>query len=404
MASPLDGIRILEFGQYQQAPAAAALLGDLGAEVIKIEEPGKGDLGRTLERSGGMSTIINGWNVYFESFNRNKKSITLNFRTSEAKEILYKLVKKSDVFITNSRVGVPKKLGLGYEDLVKHNPRLIYVHSSGLGRKGPDSTIPSLDYMFQARSALMANIAEDGTVPIVGPIGTADQIGSMASAFAVIAGLLVRERTGIGQEINVSALGASIWAQQQPIEVALLSKQLITKPSRKQAENPIWNHYRCRDGRWVAFAMAQGDRFWPDFCKAIGHEELITDERFSTSTKRAENKAVIIKQLDDIFITKDLDDWLDAFRKGGELMYSPVNTIQDLPSDPQVVENKYIVDYDHPSQGKIKVVNAPFDFSKNDVGPRSPAPELGQNTEEVLMELLGYSWEDVAKFKDLNAI
>ncbi|MDD5703668.1 MAG: CoA transferase [Dehalococcoidales bacterium] len=404
MTLPLEGIRVLDCTQWQQGPAATALFGDLGADVIKIERPFGGDAARGLSIVGGVPTMLDDWNLYFEVFNRSKRSISLDLKSEDGKRILYQLVEKSDVFVTNFMIGIPEQLGIDYEVLSGHNPKIIYVHASAYGPNGPEASTPGMDISFQARSGLMASIAETGNPPLDGPVGIADQTGAMATCCAVLAGLLVRERTGIGQRIDVSGLGSMIWLQQLTVGVSVMRGSVAPKRNRSQVENPLWNYYCCRDGKWIMLSMLQSDNHWDPFCKALGREELIHDPRFENASKRIENNNLLIKTLDETFMTNDRDTWMALFKEAGDLIFSAINTVEDLLIDPQVLANNYISDFDHPVHGTIKVVGAPLQFSKTHAELGLPAPELGQHTEQLLNEILGYTWEEITNLRERNII
>lgn len=404
MVLALEGIRILDCTQWQQGPAATALLGDLGADVIKIEDPLGGDSARGLTIVGGVPTTIGDWNLYFENFNRNKRSITLDLKQDEGRQVLYRLVQKSNAFVTNFKMGVPERLGIDYEELSKYNPGLVYVHASAFGSQGPDSASPGLDISFQAVSGFMASLAGEGCPPTDGPVGLADQAGAIVTCCAVLSGLLVRERTGIGQRIDTSGLGSMIWLQQLTIGVSAMRGSVAPKRNRSQSENPLWNYYCCRDGRWIMLSMLQSERYWAHFCEVLGREDLITDSRFKNTSQRAENCGILIETLDNVFATRDRDVWIELFREGGKLIFCSVNTIEDLMNEPQILANNYITEFTHPSQGTIKVIGTPIHFTKTPSMLRLPAPELGQNTEEVLLEVGDYTWQEIEKLKEKNII
>jgi CoA:oxalate CoA-transferase len=404
MKTPLDGIRVIDWTIWQQGPFATALLGDLGAEIIKIETI-DGDPGRAIFAVSGESTTApSGKSFYFESNNRHKRSVTLDLKKPEARAIAYQLVAKSDVFVQNYRKGVAQRLGLDYQTLREINPKLIYATGSGYGPEGPDSGEPSFDYLGQSRSGVMhiAGIESDEPVYLFG--GVADQMGAIMLSYGVITALLARERYGVGQEVNTSHLGSMIALQGLNLACRNIMGSEFKRNTRSGAYNPLWNHYRCADGKWLTFGMPQADRYWRAFCKTLGLPEVIDDPRFKDISVRGENCKALITIFDKVFLTKPRDEWIKALKAGGDFIYTIVNRVSDLPEDPQVLANDYVVDYEHPAIGAMKLVGFPVKLSETPAEPRGHAPELGEHTEIVLTEMLGYSWEDVARLKESGVI
>jgi crotonobetainyl-CoA:carnitine CoA-transferase CaiB-like acyl-CoA transferase len=400
MDAPLKGIRVIDWTIWQQGPVATAMLADMGAEVIKIEEREKGDPGRGVFAIGGAESTRN---FYFEANNRHKQSLTLDLSKPGAREIVYRLVAKSDVFVQNFRKGVADRLGLGYKDLSAHNPKLVYASSSGYGPFGPDSGEPSFDYLAQARSGIMYTGPADIKDPIYLTGGIADQMGAIMLAYGVTMALVARERYGVGQEVNASHLGSMIALQGLNVASRTFLGHEFKRNAREESFNPLWNHYKCADEKWICLGMIQ-DRYWKDFCNAVGIPELIADPRFDTMRGRGKNRRELIGILDKVFATKPRDEWMHIMKHGGDFIYTVVNSINDLPTDPQVLANEYVVDYEHPQLGKMQVVGVPVILSQTPGNPRGRAPELGENTEMILTEMLGYSWDDVAKFREAGII
>jgi crotonobetainyl-CoA:carnitine CoA-transferase CaiB-like acyl-CoA transferase len=405
MATVLEGIRVLDWTIFQQGPVASMLLGDLGADVIKIEERIGGDLGRGILRVTGVS--ISGEDVernpYIEAGNRNKRSLTVDLKKEKGREIIYKLVKDSDVFVQNFRMGVAERVGMDYETLSKLNPRLVYAHASGWGPKGPDRADPSADYTGLARSGFMCLAGEPGMDPIPIQGGIADQSGAVMTAFGVMAALFSREKTGMGQKVDASLLGSMTFLMGHPMVFCTMMNLCDAKTSRKDASNPLWNHYRCADDKWIALSHLSPDKFWPVLCRSMELEDLEKDPRFDSMDKRTENHKELIGLLDDRFGTKARDKWSEIFKENG-IIFAPVNNIHDVTQDPQVLANDYLTEFDHPALGPIKTVGFPISLSKTPMSIRREAPEFGQHTEEILTEVLDYSWEDVETLKDDEVI
>ena len=398
MTLPLEGIRVVDWTIWQLGPVSTALLADLGAEVIKIEDRVTGDPGRGIFAMSGMD-MSDVPNAYFEANNRNKKSITLDLKKPEGLEVAHKLVAESDVFVQNMRKGVAERIGLGYDALREINPRLIYATGSGYGVEGPDSGEPSFDMLGQARSGVMLAVGEPDMPPLGIAGGPADQLGATMLAYAVLCAIIARERFGIGQKVDASHLGSMAWFQGLSLSNKLMMGRAHPRSFRKQAGNPLWNHYCCKDGRWLALAMLQADRYWSDFCSAIERPELDSDPRFTDIRVRGQNAQACVEILDQVFATKDRDEWMKILKAGGDFIYTIVNSVDDLPDDPQMIENDYIVDFDHPRHGAIQMVGYPVRLHETPATVRTPAPEFGQHTEEVLTELLGYSWEEVGELR-----
>src|SRR5216684_330555 len=356
MSGPLDGIRIIDWTIWQQGPVATQMLADLGAEVIKIEERERGDPGRGIVAISGSGTGRRGLNYYFEANNKHKQSIALDLKKPDAREVVHKLVAKSDVFVQNFRKGVAKRLGFGYADLCKHNPRLIYASASGYGPEGPDSGEPSFDYLGQARSGIMTAIGGPELPPTYIFGGIADQMGAIMLAYGVITALLARERYGCGQEVDASHLGSMIALQGLNVSSKTIMGWEMGRYPRESAFNPLWNHYKCGDGKWICLAMLQPDRYWKDFCAALGLNNVVNDERFSDIRSRGRNARELIEILDATFESKSRDEWMAILRDGGDFIYTVVNSISDLPSDPQVIANEYVVEHEIPELGKTRIV------------------------------------------------
>ncbi len=403
MALPLDGIRVIDWTIWQQGPVATAMLGDLGAEVIKIEERVGGDPGRGILRAAGVDTGSRP-NWYFEANNRNKKSMTLDLKQDDARKIVHELVARSDVFVQNFRKGVAARLGLDYETLRAINPRLIYASATGYGPEGPDSADPSFDQLGLARSGIMNAVGEPDMPPLGVAGGIADQMGAVMLAYGVLAALLAREKHGVGQRVDASHLGSMAWLQGLSLSMRLMMGFAMPRQARASAGNPLWNHYKCRDGSWLALGMLQPDRYWEDFSKAIGRPELASDERFSDLRSRGKNAQACVAILDEVFAQRDRADWLKVLREGGDFIFTIVNRVDDLPDDPQVRANDYVVDFEHPQYGNIQVVGMPVRLSETPGQVRMPAPEFGQHTEEILTELLDYDWDEITALREREVI
>ena len=404
MPQPLEGMLVLDWTIWQQGPVCSAMLGDMGAEVIKIEQRGTGDPGRWLVGAGGRDTSDRP-NWYFEANNRNKRSIALDLKKPEGLAVVHELVKKADVFVQNFRKGVAGRLGVGYEDLRALNPKIIYASATGYGPNGPDSEEPSFDHLGLARSGIMNAAGEPDMPPLQISGGIADQMGAIMMAYGVMTALVSRERYGVGQEVSASHLGSMAFLQGLSLSMRLMAGIAMPRSQRGRAANPLWNHYRCADGQWIALAMLQADRYWADLARIIGRPELIEDPRYATMAARTAIAEECTRTLDEAFAQKPRDEWLRILREDdSDIIYTIVNTVDDLPDDPQVKANDYVVEIDHPQHGPTGMVGVPVGLSETPGSVREPAPELGQHTEEILIEKLGWDWDRISELQEKEVI
>jgi crotonobetainyl-CoA:carnitine CoA-transferase CaiB-like acyl-CoA transferase len=406
MTGPLTGIRVIECGGYLSAPSACYLLGDLGAEIIKIEDRIKGDPVRGMESTFGRGMIMpDGTNIMFETANRNKKSITLDMKKAAGMDLLHKLIAKSDVFCTNYSLPAIKTLGLDYESLSKFNPKLVYGLATGYGSIGPDSDKRAFDAIAQARSGIMTAVGEENSPPLQIAGALFDQVTGTILANGIMAALIAVQKQGFGQMVEVSLLGSGIHMQAYNLNVTLLRGRSMPKPSRKTLKNPLANHYECADGKWILLCEAQSDRFWPFFCGAVGLQEFEKDPRYLNAKARRDNFIELTQLLEKTFITKPRAEWLAALEAQGKGMaFSPIYEMNELTSDPQVMLNDYIIEVDHPTMGKVKMTGFPMKFNKTPAQVSQNAPLFGQHTEEVLQGLLGYNWEEMGKLREEEVI
>src|SRR5436190_15470563 len=314
MAMPLEGIRVIDWTIWQQGPVASVMLGDLGADVIKVEERVGGDPGRGVLRAQGLD-LADRPNFYFEANNRNKRGITVDLKKPDGVEIVRKLCDGADVFVQNFRQGVAARLGLDAATLRARNPRLIYASATGYGPLGPDSGDPSFDYLGLARSGIMMSAGEPDDDPLAIAGGIADQMGAIMLAYGVMAALFTRERTGRGQDVDASHLGSMSWLQGLGLSARLMLGRALPRTPRKYATNPLWNHSRCADEQWIALSMLQPDRYWARLCGVLDVPALATDERFATMLNRMMNAGECIRLLDEVFAKRPRDEWVDRLRK-----------------------------------------------------------------------------------------
>lgn len=404
---PLQGIRVVECAGYLSAPTACYMLGDLGAEIIKIEDRVKGDPSRGTSAVFGSSMMLpNGENILFETANRNKKSLTLDLKKEKGRELLYELVSNSEVFCTNFTSRAIEKLRIDYETLKKYNPKLIYGLATGYGLEGPESSRRAFDSVAQARSGIMYALGGEPDAPpaqIGGPVF--DQITGTLLVYGILAAMVARDKQGVGQKVDVSLLGAGIHLQAYNLNTALLRGRQIPRPSRRSLKNPLANHFECADGEWLLLSEPQADRFWPAFCNALGIRHLEKDEKYADAASRRENFRELLDIIEKVFITKTRQEWMKILDEKGEgLAYSPVLKPTDLANDEQALANGYITEIDHPSLGPIKMVGNPVRFEGTPVKVDGYSPCFGQNTEEVLLDVCGYDWDKIQQLKDEEVI
>lgn len=377
MTTPLAGIRILDFTRYQQGPFATVMLADMGAEVLKIEEPQGGDFGRRMWREP------DGFSAFFEALDRGKKSICIDLRAPEGQQLALRLGATCDVVVQNFRPGTMEAWGLGYDEFRERNPRIIYAEASGWGTQGPLAKYPSFDQISQAYSGFAQHSGGGpGFRPEVSYPGVADQTGGMNLAFGIMTALFVRERTGEGQKVEVSLLGTQI-ALQAPELLHYL--HFGEERPREFRASPTVGQFQCADERWVMI-VGIDQKFWPRIAQALGLAELIDDPRFARGYPRWRNRAELESLMEDAFLNFSADEALERFRVADV----PASLVQDyagLALEVQPAVNGYIVDQDHPRFGKQRVIGLHVQLSGTPGEVSSPAPELGAHTLEVLRSL-----------------
>jgi len=401
----LEGVKVIEFGHFLLVPTATAILADWGADVIKIENfKAGGDPVRFPQAIEGQAPPADiKPSMWFHYFNRNKRGIGLNVMTERGREVLYKLVEKADVFATNFDPRAIEKARVDYETLRRINPGLVYCQCSGYGTAGPDRNKPGFDYAaWWARSGMMDRISAPNEALRPQRPGLGDNLSSPGIAGAIAAALFCREKTGVAQKVEINLYHMAVWGLMFDIGTALHQGVNLKQTDRKTVTNALWNCYQCKDGKWVMLVMPQTDRYWPSFCKAIGKPEWEKDERFDSHTKRMEQNMTLIATLDEIIGTKDAAEW-ETIAQEYDLVLGRIQTPLEVASDPQAWENDFFTELEYAPGVRFKTVNSPVKFSETPASVRTLAPELGQHTEEVLLEL-GYSWDDLGALKSEGAI
>jgi len=392
MTAPLDGIRVLDLSRILTGPFCSMLLGDLGAEVIKIEIPKSGD----DTRQWGPP-FISGESAYFLCVNRNKKSVTLDLSKSQGREILCALTEKCDILVENFRPGVTQRLQVDYQTLAKRNPRLIYCSITGYGHTGEYRDRPGYDIVLQAMGGLMGITGEPHRPPVRVGVALSDIGAGMYAAIAILAALAARERTGKGQWIDISLLDCTAsWMTYMAANYFATGKN----PERMGSAHPTIVPYQCfetLDDKFVTLAVGN-DKLFKDFCQAIHREKLADDPRFSTNPSRVINRDQLIPTLEELFKQKPRDEWLRILTEAA-VPAGPVYSLQEVFSDPQILHRKMLVRIQHPTAGEISQIGIPMMFSETNPEIKSPPPILGEHSDEVLGKLLGYDARRIAELK-----
>jgi crotonobetainyl-CoA:carnitine CoA-transferase CaiB-like acyl-CoA transferase len=395
MQQALEGVKVLDFSQLLQGPYATQMMGDLGADVIKIERNGSGDIYR------GM-TFFNQWiagdeSPCFMAWNRNKRSLAVNIKSEQGKEIIYKLVKDSDVIVENFRPGVMARLGYGYEELKKINPSIIYCSASGWGDDGPYLTRPGQDLLVQSVSGAIMTSGKQSDGPVA--IGTAlcDQVNALNSVYAILAALFYREKTGKGQEIKTNLLSSAIAFQMQDYFTIQNLGQIFNRPESKighPGNGAPFGMYQTSDG-YLTIAMSP----WPKLVEALGDDSLM---KYNDPQVLFDDRDKIHGIIEAITVKKTTEEWLDIMLEL-DLWVAKVNDQKDVENDPQVVHNNTFVDIEHPKAGKVKVTNVPFTMSETPGEIRRPSPMIGEHGAEILEEI-GYGKEAIDSLISENII
>lgn len=378
-AGPLEGIRVLELTHAWAGPYCGMMLADMGAEVIKVESP------RQEPEARGGYPYVNNESVIFMMLHRNKKSLTLDLKSEKGKEIFFDLVRTSDVLIQNFRPGVVTKLGLGYDTLKEVNPALIYANLSGYGTTGPKADLPGVNMIALAESGLASTTISEGRAPE--PLGYAlcDVVASMWTAYGILAAYIRREKTGHGQEVDMSLLEAGVSLMFSPVAQHYHGARNWAAANRRNDGNAPAGFFLTRDGSYVA-VFASYPALWQRFIKAMGVEHLAEDPRFATRNARTANSAAMHDILGEIFETNDTSYWVDLLGKAG-VPTAPVRTAGQMVEDEQVLARDLIVDQVHPTAGPIRVIGVPVKLSETPGTVRTPAPLLGEHTREIVASL-----------------
>ena len=394
-----EGLKVLDCASFIAAPAAATVLSDFGAQVIKIEPPGSGDPYRNLPNLPGYPACAHNFAWLLES--RNKRSLALDLSKPEGQAVLHRLVTEADVFITNFPPSVRERLGMTYAELAPLNARLVYASFTGYGEKGAEANKPGFDSnAYWARSGLMDLVRADTNIaPARSVAGMGDHPCAMALYGAIVTALYKRERTGKGSHVSSNLMANGIWANGVLAQAKLCGAKFGERRPRERALNAVTNHYQCQDGRWLILSLLNEERQWPALARCLGREDLITDERFATKPDRHARSLELIRIFDEIFAGKDLAEWRKRL-DGNGLVFGVVGILDDIPGDRQMLDNDVLVPFEGDT---MLTVNSPIwiDGTRK-VQPRHP-PGIGQHSDEILREA-GYDEASIRQLRSSGAV
>jgi crotonobetainyl-CoA:carnitine CoA-transferase CaiB-like acyl-CoA transferase len=395
MKSALNGITVLDLSHALAGPYCSTMLADFGANVIKIEPPDAGDIGRAwgVPLPGGEYS-------YFVSLHRNKRGMAIDFKNEEGRKLFFKLVAKADIVLENYRVGVLDRLGIGYEEACKHNPKIIYCSISGFGQDGPYRDRPALDLIVQAESGMISVTGEEGGKGVRAGVSIADLTAGMNATIGLLMALRARDVSGEGQQIDVSMLEG---------QLSLLGITFASYLADGEMPEPSGTTYKAllpyqvfqTKTRDLALAIGS-QKLWRDFCPLIGLPEFEKDPRFKTNADRTRNRLVLIQALQEKFQSKTYEQWETIFLAHG-IPFGAINNFGDVLAHPQVKARGAFVDIEHPRAGPVKIVGVPMRLSKTPGEIRLPSPAIGEHNDEVLREVLGLDASAIAAIRRSGA-
>jgi formyl-CoA transferase len=388
---PLHGIRVLDLTRVVAGPYCSMFLGDLGAEVVKVEQPGIGD-----DTRGWGPPFVGGESAYYLCINRNKQSLTLDLKSKRAVEILRALAKNADVIIENFRPGTMERLGLGEKGLRALNPRLIYASLTGFGADGPMSDWPGYDLIVQAWGGLMSITGAPDGEPVKVGVAIIDLVAGLMLGKAITAALYAREKVGVGQRIDTSLLEAEVASLINVGSNYLVGGTIPTRWGNAHPNIVPYQHFKTADG-YLVIGVAS-EVIWKRFCAAAGCEELSRDPRFVNNAKRVEHRAELLALLAEMFLQRDNETWFKLLTEA-EVPCAPVQTIDQVFQAPQVLHRDMLMEIDHPTAGKVRMAGIPVKFSETPAAVRKPPPLLGEHNEEVLKNWLGMSAAAIDELK-----
>lgn len=393
---PLSGVRVLDLTRVVAGPYCSMFLGDLGAEVVKVEQPGAGD-----DTRGWGPPFAGGESAYYLCINRNKQSLTLDLKSKRAVELLRDLVKAADVIIENFRPGTMERLGLGEKDLRELNPRLIYASLTGFGADGPMSDWPGYDLIVQAWGGLMSITGTPEGEPVKVGVAIIDLVAGLMLGKAVAAALFAREKIGVGQRIDTSLLEAEVASLINVGSNYLVGGKVPTRWGNAHPNIVPYQNFQTADG-YLVIGVAS-EVIWKRFCEAVGQRDLINDPRFADNSKRVENRSELIAILSKTFLQRRNDAWFKLLTDA-EVPCAPVQTIDQVFQAPQVLQRDMLIEVDHPTAGKVRMAGIPVKFSVTPASVRMPPPLLGEHNDAILRTWLGMSAASIDELKKEKVI
>ena len=388
---PLSGVRVLDLTRVVAGPYCSMFLGDLGAEVVKVEQPGAGD-----DMRGWGPPFAGGESAYYLCINRNKQSLTLDLKSKRAVELLRDLVKAADVIIENFRPGTMERLGLGEKELRELNPRLIYASLTGFGADGPMSDWPGYDLIVQAWGGLMSITGTPEGEPVKVGVAIIDLVAGLMLGKAVAAALFAREKIGVGQRIDTSLLEAEVASLINVGSNYLVGGKVPTRWGNAHPNIVPYQNFQTADG-YLVIGVAS-EVIWKRFCEAVGQRDLINDPRFADNSKRVENRSELIAILSKTFLQRRNDAWFKSLTDA-EVPCAPVQTIDQVFQAPQVLQRDMLIEVDHPTAGKVRMAGIPVKFSVTPASVRMPPPLLGEHNDAILRTWLGMSAASIDELK-----
>lgn len=393
---PLEGVKVLDLTRVLAGPYCAMFLGDLGAEVVKVEQPGVGD-----DTRGWGPPFAGGESAYFLCVNRNKKSLTVDLKSAQGIDLLRRLAKTADVLIENFRPGTMERLGLGEKELRVSNPRLIYASLSGFGADGPMSDWPGYDLMVQAWGGLMSITGTPDGEPTKVGVAIVDLVAGLMLGKSIAAALYAREKIGVGQKIDTSLLEAEVACLINVGSNYLIGGKIPARWGNAHPNIVPYQSFRTADGYLVLGVASEG--IWRRFCQAVGKSALADDPRFAKNSDRVENRAALIGILTETFLGRDTDAWLNLLNRA-EVPSAPVQTVDQVFGAPQVRHREMLVEVAHPTAGAVPMAGIPVKFSATPASIRLPPPLLGEHTAEVLQSWLGMSQTEIEDLKGKSVV